>query len=133
MPSRISWDNLSNDAVHESSSSESASEVEREAYLSAKNCNIACKADSSCLQYLWKSGEVKTKQTESSDGASQENDHNSKSTCTFSKSIKLGKYKPDAVGSGWGEQWISGWDVEKINQWAEVNRCQEAKWVSGTL
>jgi len=129
-PKRISWDNFSKDQTYRSPVSESLSELERHSYESATNCEAACKVDSKCFQYLWKSGEVKTQGSKRRGKVTRDNGQDEEASCSFSTSFKLGKFKADVVKPDSGEQWVSGWDAKKIGEWVKTNTCQQPKWVA---
>lgn len=118
VPTRLDWDNLSDDVYYLNTSSNllsykqlsraktnGLSPLEKTAYLSFDNCRQACEADMGCLQYRFYHG-----------------------ICGFGRKIKLGYPKPKNDDVLY--KWMSGWNVDKIQAWVqEHDDCGDAiKW-----
>lgn len=157
-----SWDNLADDVIYRASGATEdwrqpkgwLSETEKEAHKSGENCELVCKSQKDCFQWLWKSGnsgektlEEVLKQREGQKASEngdvvrdamngtvktrQEEDPDLGPTCCLSKSFKLGKYargKENQYAGPGAELWVSGWDMETIDKWVERNQC-EPQWV----
>ena len=55
--------------------------------------------------------------------------------CWLSRAIKMGHSKnPDGTHEGQDRNYVSGWDVDKINKWVEENPCEEGPhWVKPSI
>jgi hypothetical protein len=116
---RDNWDNLCDDTFYLNETakeysdwqkgkqkSDPLSEQEQRAHLSFVDCRIACHSVEDCLQFSFNDG-----------------------VCMTSRSIKYGH--PKEPSENVENQWMSGWDVEKISQWvAEHNDCADIPWPS---
>ena len=69
-----------------------------------EDCKVACEADKLCFQFVY-------------DGA----------TCALSYHIRLGrKRSPEENGA---QRYISGWNMERIQDWTTKTNCASAHWV----
>lgn len=57
----------------------------------------------------------------------------SKTKCTFVRSIRLGSRKDHERTWITRSVWTSGWDLEKITNWASEKTCAEPEWVEPSL
>lgn len=122
---RDDWDNASEDwfyldrnatehaweawRVDRSPEDEDKTEAERTAHLSADDCRVACLEHPECLQYRW---------------------HNE--CCSMHRSFRIGK--PVKRPEDEMERHMSGWDIDKIEQWIEENSdCEERIWWPGVV
>ncbi|CAG9979314.1 unnamed protein product [Clonostachys byssicola] len=115
---REGWDNLSEDVFYldekareysnwqlQRTKKGGLSSIEREAHLGFNQCERACHNDPECFQFRLNQG-----------------------ICAMSKSIKHGRpRKPETKD----DEWLSGWDVPKINRWVQENsNCGKITWPS---
>ncbi|CAI6097048.1 unnamed protein product [Clonostachys chloroleuca] len=115
---REGWDNLSEDVFYlyekareysdwqlQRTKKGGLSSIEREAHLGFDQCQRACHNDPGCFQFRLNQG-----------------------ICAMSNSIKHGRpRKPETKD----DEWLSGWDVPKINRWVQDNsNCGKITWPS---
>ncbi|KAI2601780.1 glycosyltransferase family 31 protein [Hypoxylon sp. NC1633] len=78
--------------------------VEMNAHKSFEDCRTLCYATENCFQFSYNNG-----------------------ICAYHKSFRLGK--PTKISDKEEENWISGWNVEKIMTWIkEQGECKDVLW-----
>ncbi|KAF7959631.1 hypothetical protein EAE96_001246 [Botrytis aclada] len=79
-------------------------DTKKGALASFKQCSAACEADNLCFQFVVHG-----------------------TTCALSHNIRAGRKRvPDTEG---GYQYISGWNLQRIQDWTTKMKCTSAHWV----
>ncbi|KAF2090374.1 glycosyltransferase family 31 protein [Saccharata proteae CBS 121410] len=107
-PTRPDWDNAQWDAFRAPDPPPSESQPDSP-HDSFEACGHACHQHDKCFQY---------------------NFHDA--TCTFVSSMRFGFHREPDEERARG-RWMAGWDTEKMREWMEGRRCEEAEWVRASL
>jgi hypothetical protein len=73
-------------------------------FASFEQCAAACEADKLCFQFVFHG-----------------------TTCALSHTIRLGRERLEEQEGA--EQYISGWNIERIRSWTAETKCASAHWV----